>query len=116
MVRQAMNDPAPDPWLLKGLRATASKVEEALRRLSFQRAHSYRVVFGDPGALSREQQAVIADLRDFCFAGRTSFSSDPLVMAQREGMRRVFLRIRAHLDLSDDDVTGARALEVDSGL
>jgi hypothetical protein len=102
--------------MLKGARVAADKVQEALRWLSFQRAHSYRAVFGEPSHLSREQQAVIADLRDFCFADRTSFSSDPLVMAQREGMRRVFLRIRAHLDLSDDDVTGARALEVDSGL
>ena len=36
---------------------------------------------------------VLADLRGFCFGTKTSFDSDPLIMARNEGRREVFLQI-----------------------
>lgn len=47
---------------------------------------------------------VLVDLAKFCRANETTFHPDPRVHAALEGRREVWLRIRAHLDLSDQEL------------
>lgn len=46
---------------------------------------------------SEEAKEVLADLRSFCFATKTTFSNDPYEMARNEGRREVFLQIMSVL-------------------
>lgn len=64
-----------------------------------QRRRAYQTVFG--GERGKE---VLQDLVIFCGSKRSSFSSDALEMAFREGRREVWLRIEQHLNLTDDDI------------
>lgn len=66
------------------------------------------------GTLSRDGEAVLADLRDFCFAQQSSFSTDAVVMARREGRREVWLRLMKFLNLDENQVQ--LLMEVDDGL
>lgn len=76
----------------------------------------WRAMFiGDDGRVHRGGEMLLADLREFAFAGgRTVFSSDPLVMARREGRREVFMRIINYLNL--DEAVVQKLMEVDDGL
>ena len=49
-------------------------------------------------------QKVLEDLAKFCRANETTFHPDARVHAALEGRREVWLRIRAHLDLSDQQL------------
>ena len=73
-----------------------------------------RTFFGDNGLLKRDAQAVLADLREFCFAQSSGFSPDPLVMARRAGRREVWLRLIDFLNLDEKQVQ--MMMEVDDGL
>lgn len=53
---------------------------------------------------SRDVQAVLADLAEFCRAHATTFDQDPRIHALAEGRREVFLRIAHHLELPDDEL------------
>jgi hypothetical protein len=77
-------------------------------------AAAERVFFGENSLLKRDAEAVLADLRDFCFAQTTAFAPDPLIMARREGRREVWLRLMSFLNL--DEKTVQMMMEVDDGL
>lgn len=66
--------------------------------------------------LSVPGEYVLADLREFCFAGghQSCFHSDPLVMARRLGRREVFDRITHYLNL--DEATVQTLMEIDDGI
>lgn len=49
---------------------------------------TYKLVFGNEMG-----KKVLSDLRDFCFATKSTFDSDPQEMARREGRREVFMQI-----------------------
>lgn len=68
----------------------------------------------DGGSISRDGEAVLADLRDFCFAQKSTFHPDARVQAQREGRREVWLRIMNFLNLDETQVQ--KLMEVDDGL
>lgn len=46
-------------------------------------------------------RAVIEDLKQFCRADESCFSTEPYVMALMEGRREVWLRISNHLTMTD---------------
>jgi hypothetical protein len=47
---------------------------------------------------------VLQDLAEFCYAYATTFDADPREDARKQGRRDVWLRIQAHLKLSDNDL------------
>lgn len=49
---------------------------------------------------------VMEDLAKFCRAHESTFHPDPRVHAALEGRREVWLRIQAHMNLSDDQLWG----------
>jgi len=74
----------------------------------------WRALFiGRDGKVHRSGEIVLADLRGFAFGNGTVFSSDPLMMARREGRREVFLRIVNYLNLDEDAVL--TMMEIDDG-
>lgn len=85
-----------------------------LRRMAMLRARSYRRVFMPEGAIDRDREIVLADLRDFCFAYSTTFHADPNVAARRQGRREAWLRISQHLNLDEERVQ--KLVELDDGL
>lgn len=70
---------------------------------------------GQDGKVHRAGEILLSDLRGFAFGGpqATVFSSDPLMMARREGRREVFLRIVNYLNLDEDVVL--QMMEIDDG-
>lgn len=67
---------------------------------------------GENGELRRVGEHVLADLRNFCFADRTTiFDTEPLIMARREGRREVFARIVNFLNLDEKVVQQLMELE-----
>lgn len=90
---------------LNVLRRRASRLAQAWRR----------IIGGTDGKMTREAHNVLADLRNFCRAdGRSTFSTDPLVMARLVGRREVFERIQNYLNL--DDATVQQFMEIDDGI
>lgn len=79
------------------------------------RRRLFRWLFlGEGGRLHRAGEVVLADLRGFCFADRsTIFDADPIVMARREGRREVFVRITNYLNL--DEAAVQKIMELDDG-
>lgn len=65
------------------------------------RAHAYRQVF-DPENTSTK--AVLGDLAKFCRADQSCYHSDARASALLEGRREVWLRIKNHLNLSDEEL------------
>jgi hypothetical protein len=49
-------------------------------------------------------ERVVTDLAKFCRAKETTFHPDPRVEAVMQGRREVWLRIAAHLNLSEKDL------------
>lgn len=73
------------------------------RILLKNRTRSYRHIFGR-GKVTDEFTngaciTVLADLRNFCNATKTTFSTDALTMARMEGRREVYSRITNHLNI-----------------
>jgi hypothetical protein len=78
------------------------------------RRQAYRALFrldeqGRPQG--EDAQRVLADLRRFCRADQPTIvvnpitrSVDPVAMALAEGRREVWLRLQAHLRMSDADI------------
>ena len=55
-------------------------------------------------AYQRVPAKVIADLAEFCFAYETTFDADPRLDARKQGRRDVWLRLQAHLKLTDEQL------------
>jgi hypothetical protein len=86
-----------------------------LRLRTILRARHYKAVFlTDEGPLRRSAERVLADLRDFCFAERSTYDADGRMAARREGRREVWLRITKHLNL--DEATVQQLMEAEDGL
>lgn len=65
----------------------------------------YRKLFnGDDEKKTIAAQSVIADLRTFCHATKSTFSTDALTMAKLEGRREVFNRIMSFLKVDIEEV------------
>jgi hypothetical protein len=97
------------------LAETAHRVAiNMMRQLAVLRARSYRAVFAPEGVIDRDREIVLADLRDFCRAGTTTFSNDPYVAARLAGRREAWLRIQQHLNLDEEKVQ--KLVELDDGL
>lgn len=63
------------------------------------RRRAYQSTFaGEPA------KTVLLDLAQFCGAMNSSFRHDALEMAFREGRREVYLRIMAHMNLTENDL------------
>lgn len=99
---------------MKLVEMARQEVENYLRRLSMLRARSYRAVFMPEGVIDRDREIVLADLRDFGCAQKTTFSADPYEAARRQGRREMWLRISQHLTLDEDRVQ--KLVEIDDGL
>lgn len=71
-----------------------------LTKLTWIRRNAYRRTFSGP-----EGQKVLADLRRFCRATLpTADVENPNTTFLLEGRREVWLRIQAHLNLTDEDI------------
>lgn len=86
----------------------------ALRRMAIFRARSYRAVFLPGGAMTRDGEIVLADLRDHGFLNKSTFHADPYEAAKRQGRRELALRIVQHLNLDEAQVQ--QLVEIDDGL
>ena len=72
----------------------------AFKSRLFRRSNNYRQTFDSPCG-----KAVLADLKKFCHAVTpTADINNTNATYVAEGRREVFLRIQAHLNLSDEDV------------
>lgn len=89
-------------------------VLNAQRHMAILRARAYRAVLMPGGALDRDREIVLADLRDFCRASSSTFSTDPYAAARLAGRREAWLRISQHLNL--DEAAVLKLVEVDDGL
>jgi len=92
-------------------------LEEAVRlfrRKVLLRARSYQAVLAPRGAVDRDREIVLADLRDFCRAMTTTFRLDHCDAARLQGRREVWLRITQHLNL--DEARIQKLVEIDDGL
>lgn len=58
-----------------------------------QRRDSYQAVFNTPGG-----KEVLKDLGKFCEFEHSSFNSDPLLMAYKEGQKQLYRRILKQLE------------------
>jgi hypothetical protein len=69
-----------------------------------RRVEAYQAVFlGD--ATKAQQERVLTDLKRFCHAEKSSYSKDDKYgIYIAEGRREVWLRLMAHVHLSDADV------------
>lgn len=95
------------------IRRSQAAVLNLLRNLTVLRARSYRHVFMADGAISRDAEIVLADLRDLAFGNSTTFHADPYIAARRAGRREVWLRIVQHLNLDEERVQ--KLVELDDG-
>lgn len=75
-----------------------SKVSDAQAFVA-ERRTDYVRVFNTPHG-----EKVLADLAKFCRANESTFHPDARVHAALEGRREVWLRIRAHMDLTDQQL------------
>jgi hypothetical protein len=99
-----------DPFI----RRAQALARNMARQILLLRAQSYRRVFMAKGAIDRDAEIVLADLRDFCFGNSTTFHADPHVAARRQGRREAWLRVTQHLNLDEERVQ--KLVEIDDGL
>ena len=86
-----------------------------LRGREVMRRWLYRTVFTADGETLRiASQHVLSDLRDFTYATKSAFDTDPLVMARRQGRRDVWLRLSNYLNLDEEQVH--KLMEIDDGI
>ena len=64
-----------------------------------RRRQAYQLVSNQPAG-----QIVIQDLAEFCYGYETCYDPDPRIHARKEGRRDVWLRLQAHLKLTDDQL------------
>ena len=72
-----------------------------------------RLFSADESTIRRVGEHCLADLREFCWAQKSSFDADPLIMARRAGRRDVWLRITQSLNLDEAQVQ--QLMEIDDG-
>ena len=79
----------------------------ALHRRIASRRRAYRaVLLAQDGQPTMDAAVLLADLKRFCHAQTSTFvPGDPHASAFREGRREVWLRIAAHLNMSEADVS-----------
>lgn len=65
------------------------------------RKGAYLAVFDPSGA---QTDKVLDDLAKFCRANKSTFHTDARAHALMEGRREVYLRIREHLDLTNEQL------------
>jgi len=71
-----------------------------IKSIVFYRSTSYKHTFNNPNG-----EKVLADLKRFCYAVTpTADINNPNATYLAEGRREVWLRIQAHLNLSDDEI------------
>jgi hypothetical protein len=68
----------------------------------------------DGQTVRRVGEHALADLREFAFLNRSTFDTDPLIMARRAGRREVAMRIINYLNLDEDAVQ--TLMEIDDGI
>jgi len=90
------------------------RINRMRKRAIFQSRAVKEIFLGDGGKLTRSGEAVLADLREYCFAQKSLFHSDALVMAKREGRREVWMRLTKFLNLDERQVE--QLMEIDDGL
>lgn len=73
-------------------------VGEATAEISC-RKQAYQLVANQPAG-----QIVIRDLAEFCMAYESCYDADARIHARKEGRRDVWLRLQAHLKLTDDQL------------
>lgn len=73
-------------------------IEKAQQYLARRRTAYLRTFLNPMG------EEVLRDLAKFCRAHETTFAADPRAHAVAEGRREVFLRIQAHLRLTDEEL------------
>lgn len=78
------------------MRPLAEKVRDFLAT----RAHYYKRAFLNPNG-----SRVLEDLSRFCRAEKSTFHLDPHMAARLDGRREVWLRIKDHLHLTDEQLT-----------
>ena len=78
------------------------------RRLLFRKRQAYQAFFNEN---DRDAQVILADLREFCHADTPCWDEDARIHAAREGRREVWLRIKSHLNLSDEDIDNMTQVE-----
>lgn len=89
-----------------------AQVMNLLRRNAILRARSYKRVLNLASPLlGRDVEIVLADLRDHCFATKTTFHVDPYEAGRRQGRREAWLRISQHLNLDEEKVQKLVELE-----
>lgn len=77
---------------------------EHLQSLLNRKQWAYRVLFNtDDERLNEAAKIVMADLRETCHATKTSFSTEALEMARREGRREVFNHMMQFLKVDFED-------------
>lgn len=74
---------------------------ERAKQFLFSRTAAYRRVFS---LNSPDARIVLKDLARFCRAHESTGHADSNVSARLDGRREVWLRIQAHLQLSDDEL------------
>ena len=85
-----------------------------LRWRAIQTSRAFKeMFFNEDEKLRRAAEIALVDLREYCFARKSTFHSDSLVMARREGRRDVWLRIQGFLDLDEQQVK--QLMEIDDG-
>ena len=63
------------------------------------RAFAYRETFDNPHG-----KIVLQDLAKFCYADQSTFSEGERNAARLDGRREVWLRIKEHLNLTDEEL------------
>ena len=72
---------------------------EQVRAFLSTRAYRYKRAFLNPNG-----HRVLTDLARFCRAEKSTFHVDPYMAARLDGRREVWLRIKDHLQLTDDQL------------
>lgn len=84
----------------------------AIQKVWLNRSRAYKRIFlTDDGKPNKDAELVLADLRRFCYADRTTAkvspttqTMDPLAMAFAEGRREVFMRLQQLLNLDESTI------------
>ena len=80
----------------------SKSVEDQKKDLLRERQKAYKITFGGRGATTK---IIMDDLRKFCFAEESCFNPDNnRVNELFEGRRQVWLRIKKHLDLEEEEL------------
>lgn len=78
---------------------------EVMTRLLFRRRSSYRALFMTGGGkYSQNGRQVLADLRRFCRARDTPFTSSQAETLRNVGRLEVLNRILSHCEASEEDI------------